>query len=79
MKDAAQRRLLRVAIKRLGFEVLAARLHTSADQIDEWLKPDVKMPDRKFVGLVNLLEEVGALGDPEPSGAGPRRGKRRDE
>jgi hypothetical protein len=63
MSDATRQRLLRIGVKHLGEEQLAAKLRSSPAQIETWVNDPSRMPDRVFLVLVDLLDEIGQLGD----------------
>jgi hypothetical protein len=63
MSDATRQRLLRIGVKHLGEERLAAKLKATPAQIEAWMNGPSRMPDRVFLVLVDLLDEIGQLGD----------------
>jgi hypothetical protein len=63
MSDATRLRLLRIGVKHLGEELLAAKLKGTSAQIEAWMNDPARMPDRVFLALVDLLDEIGQLGD----------------
>ena len=63
MRDPTRQRLLRVGVKHLGEEQLAAKLKATPAQIEAWMNDPSRMPDRVFLALVDLLDEIGQLGD----------------
>ena len=56
-------RLLGVGIHHLGKEELARRLNTTPRLLDAWMAGRLEMPHRKVLSLVDLIDELGALGD----------------
>jgi hypothetical protein len=50
--------LLRKAADLVGEDKLAARLRVPASLLDVWLRGLATMPDRKFLMLADLLEEL---------------------
>jgi len=56
-------RLLGVGVHRLGKDELARRLNATAPVLDAWMAGQLAMPHRKVLSLVDLIEELGALGD----------------
>ena len=63
MRDATRLRLLRIGVKHLGEERLAAKLKATPAQVEAWMKDPGRMPDRVFLVLVDLIDEIGQLGD----------------
>jgi|KBSSwiStaDraftv2_1062776.scaffolds.fasta_scaffold7245858_2 hypothetical protein len=63
MRDATRLRLLRIGVKHLGEEQLAAKLKATPARIEAWMNDPSCMPDRAFLVLVDLLDEIGQLGD----------------
>ena len=63
MRDATRQRLLRIGVKHLGEEQLAAKLKATPAKIEAWMNYPSGMPDRVFLVLVDLLDEMGQLGD----------------
>jgi hypothetical protein len=52
-----KQRLLQEAVKLIGKEALAARLNTTADTLDVWLRGLATMPDYKLGPLADVLDE----------------------
>ena len=63
MSDATRQRLLRIGIKHFGEERLGAKLKATPAQIEAWMNNPSRLPDRVFLVLVDLLDEIGQLGD----------------
>ena len=63
MGENTRQRLVQVGIKRLGRDELAKRLKARPDQVEAWAKGRPTLPDHKALLLVDLLDELGALGD----------------
>jgi len=61
--ENTRQRLVQVGIKRLGRDELAKRLKAAPDLIEAWASGRATLPDRKALVLVDLLDELGALGD----------------
>jgi hypothetical protein len=53
-----RKRLLELAVARLGRVATAARLDVRLAVLDDWLYERCQMPDWKLVALVNLLDET---------------------
>ena len=62
MVDTTQR-LLGIGVRHFGKDELARRLKTAPGLLDAWMSGDQPMPDRKVLSLVDLIDELGALGD----------------
>ena len=56
-------RLLGIGVRHFGRDELARRLKTPPRLIDAWISGNTAMPDRKVLSLVDLIDELGALGD----------------
>lgn len=56
-------RLLGIGVRHFGREELARRLKTPPRLLDAWMSGNASMPDRKVLSLVDLIDELGALGD----------------
>ena len=63
MRDATRLRLLRIGVKHLGEEQLATKLKAKPAQIEAWMNDPSRMPDKVFLVLVDLIDEIGQLGD----------------
>ena len=61
--ENTRQRLVQVGIKRLGRDELAKRLKAEPDRIEAWASGHAALPDRKALLLVDLLDELGALGE----------------
>jgi hypothetical protein len=64
MADSFKSRALQKAVRLAGLEEVARRLKATEETVTHWLHGHAAMPDRKFLLLVDLLDE---LGDSEPS------------
>jgi len=53
-----RKRLLELAVARIGRAQAAARLNVPLVVLDDWLHQRGPMPDAKLVALVNLLDET---------------------
>ena len=62
MVDTTQR-LLGIGVRRFGRDELARRLKAAPRLLDAWMTGNAAMPDRKVLSLVDLIDELGALGD----------------
>jgi hypothetical protein len=58
-----KQRLVQVGIKRLGRDELAKRLKATPELVDAWASGHATLPDRKALLLVDLLDELDALGE----------------
>jgi hypothetical protein len=54
---------VKVGIKRLGRDELAKRLKAAPELVDAWANGHATLPDRKALLLVDLLDELDALGE----------------
>jgi len=52
-------RALERALKALGPEELSARLQSPPELIQTWINGHATMPERKFLRLVDVLDEIG--------------------
>jgi hypothetical protein len=59
MAEATKRVLLKQAAERVGRHELAVRLGSPVSLIEAWMQGMATMPDRKFLQLVDLLDELG--------------------
>jgi hypothetical protein len=59
MADAARRNLLESAAKRIGREELAKRLNVPDHLLTAWMSGHASMPERKFLQLADLIEQLG--------------------
>ena len=55
-------RLLKLALKHYG-EDLPSRLKISDETLVSWLEERAEIPDKKMLGLIDLLDAKGALGE----------------
>ncbi len=46
------------ALKALGPDVLSARLQAPPELIQTWINGHATMPERKFLRLIDLLDEI---------------------
>jgi hypothetical protein len=54
--------LLKLALKHYG-EGLPARLKISDETLVSWLEERAEIPDKKMLGVIDLLDTKGALGE----------------
>jgi hypothetical protein len=52
-------RALERALRALGPEALATRLQSPPELIQTWINGHATMPERKFLRLVDVLDEIG--------------------
>jgi hypothetical protein len=52
-------RALERALKALGPEELATRLQAPPELIQTWINGHATMPERKFLRLVDVLDDIG--------------------
>jgi len=52
-------RALERALKALGPEELATRLQSPPELIQTWINGHATMPERKFLRLIDVLDEIG--------------------
>ena len=57
-------RALERALRALGPEELSARLQSPPELIQTWINGHATMPERKFLRLVDVLDDIGE--HPEP-------------
>ena len=63
MPHTTRQRLITVAVQHFGRDTLARRLKTSPEVIDAWDKGQEPIPNAKLLALIDLLDEMDALGD----------------
>jgi transcriptional regulator with XRE-family HTH domain len=56
VSETTKQRLLREAADLMGQRELAQRLKVSESQLEEWIRGQAKMPDRKLLVLANVLD-----------------------
>jgi hypothetical protein len=56
MTSITRRRLLELAVSRIGRAAVAARLGVPAAILDDWLAGQTQIPDGKLVPLIDLLD-----------------------
>jgi hypothetical protein len=59
MTDSVQSQALRKAVRLVGLEGVASRLKATEETVTHWLNGHAAMPERKFLVLVDLLDELG--------------------
>ena len=59
MAHAARRNLLESAAKRIGRDELAKRLNVPDHLLTAWMSGHASMPERKFLQLADLVEQLG--------------------
>jgi hypothetical protein len=58
--------VLERALKAMGPDRLSARLNAPPDLIQAWINGHATMPGRKFLALVDIIDEIGEGGaDPK--------------
>ena len=62
--ETTRRRLLRQAAELLGRVELAELLNVPAPLVDAWISGHASMPDRKFLFLTAMLDEIAATAQP---------------
>jgi len=73
MTHTTRQRLVTLAVQHFGAEELAKRLKTSRGVIDSWDKGQQPVPSAKLLALIDLLDDMDALGEaPRPAAAGNR-------
>jgi hypothetical protein len=56
MTSITRRRLLELAVSRIGRAAVAGRLGVPAVILDDWLAGQTEIPDAKLVPLIDLLD-----------------------
>jgi hypothetical protein len=59
MMQTTRQYLLAVASKRVGKEALAKRLSTPLHLLEAWMDGVASMPDRKFLELAQVIDDLG--------------------
>jgi hypothetical protein len=65
MSEENKRTILKKALKKMGPDLLVARLNTPMAQIQAWINGEEAMPAPKFLMLVDIL---GAIDETLPYG-----------
>lgn len=58
MVSITRKRLLELAVSRIGRAAAAARLGVPVAILDDWLAGQTQVPDGKVVQLIDLLDET---------------------
>lgn len=55
---STSRRLLNYAIQRIGKTEVAARLKSTEQQLEAWMKEDTAIPNKTLLALADLIGEL---------------------
>jgi hypothetical protein len=58
MGETTKKAMLKRAVERAGMDAVSKRLGAPASLIDDWIKGMATMPDRKFLALVDIIDEL---------------------
>ncbi len=58
MPSITRKRLLELAVSRIGRADVAARLSVPVAILDDWLAGETQVPDGKLIPLVDLLDDT---------------------
>ena len=58
MVSITRRRLLELAVSRIGRAAVAARLKVPVAILDDWLAGQTQLPDAKLIALIDLLDDT---------------------
>jgi hypothetical protein len=59
MPSTTRKRLLELAVSRIGRAAVAARLRVPLAILSDWLAGETPIPDGKLAPLIDLLDETG--------------------
>jgi uncharacterized caspase-like protein len=58
MGQSTAQAFLRIAVGLIGADQVASRLNSPAHLVDAWMRGQATIPERKLLGLIDLLEKL---------------------
>jgi hypothetical protein len=68
MGQSTAQAFLRIAVELIGADQVALRLNSPRHLLDTWMRGQATMPERKLLGLIDLLEKLRTV-ESHPSAA----------
>jgi hypothetical protein len=67
MGQSTAQAFLRIAVELIGADQVALRLNSPRHLLDTWMRGQATMPERKLLGLIDLLEKIKTLESQPPT------------